>query len=215
MATIVTRQTVMEKNAFMNNRWLFLLLMFSALSMAQPDLKSSSFSQIVSQVKGDLNKDSIPDLIIVSQDTLDDHAPYRLQIFFGERGGGSKLIVSTDSAIEPQFRNGKGGYQEGTRFDAVTIKSGVVTISVELLRGNYEHTYRYQNGNFELIGFSKVFSDGNGTMSSIDFNLSTGDRMEKEVNYENDKVLSAVRKKIKLRPLPKLQEIVPLANDLY
>ncbi|MGF2414650.1 MAG: hypothetical protein ACQUYJ_20100, partial [Ferruginibacter sp.] len=87
--------------------------------------------------------------------------------------------------------------------------------SNQLLRGNFEHQFRFQNGNFELIGFSKVSSDGQGTITSIDFNLSTGLRIETRERYDTDKVLSRSKKKVVIRPLPKLQEFTPLENEWY
>ena len=84
-----------------------------------------------------------------------------------------------------------------------------------MTRGHFTHKYRFQNGNFELIGFSQVYSDGHGIMTTIDYNLSTGIRIEKTERYDTDKVLSNTKKKILIRPLPKLQDITPMENELY
>ncbi len=96
----------------------------------------------------------------------------------------------------------------------MTINKGVLSVNFELLRGHFEHKFRYQNGNFELIGFSSVNSDGQGVMTTTDFNLSTGIRIEKSERYDTDKVLSNRRKKILIRPLPKLQDITRMENEL-
>ncbi len=52
-------------------------------------------------------------------------------------------------------------------------------------------------------------------MSTIDFNLSTGVRIEKLERYDTDKLLSYKKKKILIRPLPKLQDITAMDNELY
>ncbi len=167
------------------------------------------------EVKGDLNKDNLVDKVIITQDTLNINAPYRLQIFFEEPNGLSKLIVTTSKIIEPQYPNGKEGYITGNRLSDVTIKKGVLSVNIELLRGHFEHKYRFQNGNFELIGFSEVYSDGQGVMTTIDFNLSTGIRIEKSERYDTDKIVSNKQKKILIRPLPKLQDLIPMENEFY
>ena len=88
-------------------------------------------------------------------------------------------------------------------------------MNFELLRGHYKHKFRFQNGNFELIGFSEVSSDGHGVMQTTDYNLSTGIRVEKSERYDSDKILSNKKKKILIRPLPRLQDVAPMDNDLY
>jgi hypothetical protein len=97
----------------------------------------------------------------------------------------------------------------------VTIKKGVLSINNEFLRGHSEHKFRYQNGRFELIGFSHVSSGGIGVMETIDFNLSTGVRVEKFERYDTDKVLSNKKTKLLIRPLPRLEGFTPFESHLY
>jgi len=167
------------------------------------------------EVEGDLNKDSLIDKVVITQDTLNENAPYRLQVFFKERNGNSKLIVSSTKIIEPQYPDGRDAYRTGNGFSNVTIKNGVLSVNFQLLRGYYEHKFRFQNKNFELIGFSMVYSDGNSEMTTTDFNLSTGTRIETTERYDTGKVLSKTKKKILIRPLPKLQDVVPMEKELY
>jgi len=68
---------------------------------------------------------------------------------------------------------------------------------------------------FELIGFSQVYSDALGEMTTTDFNLSTGILIEKSVYYDTDEVFRNTQKKVLIRPLPKLQDIAPMGNGLY
>ena len=166
------------------------------------------------EVLGDLNKDNLTDKVIVTQDTLNENAPYRLQVFFKEQNGQSKLIATSIKLIAPEYPNGKDGYRE-TGFSEITIKKGILSVNIELTRGHFEHKFRFQNGNFELIGFSKVNSDGHGELTTIDYNLSTGIRIEKSERYDTSEVLSNKKKKILIRPLPKLQEVIPMENELY
>ncbi len=184
-------------------------------SFAQSGANTHNFSHKIMEVRGDLNKDNLADKVIITQDTIHENAPYRLQIFFMEHKEQFKLVVSAINIIEPQYPDGRDGYSTGNSFSEVVIKNGVLSIRAELLRGNYEHKFRFQNGNFELIGYSMANSDGKGVFTTIDFNLSTGIRMEKTERYDTDKVLSNTKRKILIRPLPKLQDVVPMENELY
>ena len=191
------------------------LIIFQLVSYAQTDTSKLNFDHKIMEVEGDLNKDSLVDKVVVTQDTLNENAPYRLQIFFKEPNGQSKLIVTSTKIIEPQYPDGRDGYRTGNDFSDVTIKKGVLSVNFELLRGGFKHKFRFQNGNFELIGFSEVYSDGQGVMTTTDFNLSTGIRIEKSERYDTDKILSNTKKKILIRPLPKLQDVIPMENELY
>jgi hypothetical protein len=198
----------------MKQIFLTILIIFQLDSFAQTDTNNYNFDHKIMEVEGDLNKDNLVDKVVITQDTLSANAPYRLQIFFKERNGQLKLFVSSTKIIEPQYPDGRDGYRTGNGFSDVTIKNGVLSVNFELLRGHYEHKFRFQNGDFELIGFSMVYSDGLGVMTTTDFNLSTGIRIEKTERYDTDKVLSNTKKKI-LIPLPKLQDVVPMENELY
>ena len=194
---------------------LLIFLLSQLHTSAQNNLTNYNFNYLIIEVNGDLNKDNLPDKVIVTQDTLNDYAPYRLQIFLQEPDGEFKLFVTSTQLIEPQFPNGRDGYRNGTGFSDVTIIKGVLSVNVELIRGHFEHKFRFQNGNFELIGFSEVYSNGLGTIDIVDFNLSTGIRIEISQNYSTDKIISNKKKKILIRPLPKLEDVVPFDKDLY
>jgi len=187
-------------------------LFFSAIIFAQ----KNNFNKTITKVKGDLNKDGLVDYVQVSQDTVSTTAPYKLEIYFAEINGNFKKIVSTTKAIDAQYPDGKNGYYNGNSFYKIDIVKGVLSIQNELIRGNFEHKFRYQNGNFELIGFSQVYSDGQGTMGKIDFNLSTGIRIKTTEPYgEDDFPKTNSKKKIVIKPLPKLQDFAPFENEYY
>jgi len=195
---------------------LFIMLIIKSFdSFAQTTSTVFNSNHKIIEVTGNLNEDNLLDKVIVTQDTLNKNAPYRLQIFFKEPNGQFRLIVTSTKIIEPQYPNGRDGLQTGNEFSDVSIKNRVLSVNFELLRGHYEHKFRFQNGNFELIGFSEVQSGGNGEMETIDFNLSTGIRILKTERYDKDKTLSYKKRKILIRPLPKLQDFTPIENELY
>jgi hypothetical protein len=193
-----------------------IITLFTSLDLfAQHETKKDNFNFEVTKVTGDLNKDNLVDKVVVLQDAMNDKAPYRLQIFFQQDNGSYKLISSSTKIIEPEFPNGRKGFSNGNSFLGVTIKKGVLSINNEFLRGHSEHKFRYQNGRFELIGFSNVSSGGIGVMHTINFNLSTGIRLEKSERYDTDKVLSTKKTKVLIRPLPRLENFRPFESHLY
>ncbi|MFL9832048.1 hypothetical protein ABS764_14445 [Flavobacterium sp. ST-87] len=193
------------------------LLLICVNTFSQTKSKKDTFTLLVTKVHGDLNKDNLEDKVVVTQDTINENAPYKLQIFFAQPNGQFKLIATSTKIITPQYPDGRDGYRTGDGFMDVTISKGIVSVNFGLLRGHFEHKFRFQNGNFELIGFSSVSSDGHGKMYTTDFNLSTGIRIEKIENYgeDDDGVSSNIKKKILIRPLPKIQDVEPYENELY
>ena len=194
---------------------LIILILFELNGFAQTSTENYNFSHKIREVIGDLNKDNLLDKVIVTQDTLNENAPYRIQIFFNQPNGNSKLIVTSTKIIEPQYPDGKDGYKTGNGFSDVTIKKGILSVNFELLRGHFEHKFRFQNGNFELIGYTEGQSNGRGEIYYVDFNLSTGIKIVKVENYETDTIVSNEKSKLIIRPLPKLQDIQPFENDDY
>lgn len=170
-------------------------------------LYAQNFSIPVSKATGDLNKDGLEDLVTVMQDTVHENAPYRIAVFFGVADEEYKPVVSSDRLIEPQYPDGRDGYRYGNGFEGVEIKKGILIVNNSLLRGHFEYKFRYQNGNFELIGYTSTSSDGVGRIYSEDFNLSTGERFLREENYETGKTVRNEKTKKLIRPLPKLQDM--------
>jgi hypothetical protein len=194
---------------------IFIAILLPAMVYSQSGSNKKNFNRIITTIKADLNKDNLPDSAIVLQDTLDDKAPYRLQIFFKNANAGYRLIIQNDSAIEVEYPNGKEGFLTGTKFSHISIKAGVLTMNTELLRGQYEYKFRYQNGYFALIGFMQTYSDGDGNMTTTDFNLSTGVLLETIERYDTGKIISSTKKKVKVNPLPNLKGFTPFSTTLY
>lgn len=187
-----------------------ILLMVSSIQLSAQE----NFSVVVSIAKADLNKDLLKDSVVITQDTTADTSPYRLEIFFAKKSGGYQRNIRTDKAINEQLPNGKDGYRDGYGFSKVTVKGEVIELHCQLIRGYFIHKFRYQNGNFELIGYSSRTMNPLG-MSFTDFNLSTGVYLE-IVEYDDPGQKGTKNRKIiKVRPLPKLQHFVPYSNDLY
>ena len=61
---------------------LTIFILFQLNSFAQTNTINYNFDHKIREVVGDLNKDNLSDKVIVTQDTLNKNAPYRLQVFF-------------------------------------------------------------------------------------------------------------------------------------
>lgn len=185
------------------------------MACAQNQLEETTFNYEITRVEGDLNHDGISDLAIVSQDTLQDTAPYLLEVYFGNSQDAFDLIVSTQKAIEPQFPNGRDGFITGAGFDFLSILDGGLLIENQLLRGFYSHMFYFQNGHFELIHYKNVSSDGRGKTYHMDYNLRTGRLIQLVDSYEKDEIFTDSEEIIKLETLPSLADFEPFMGKYY
>jgi hypothetical protein len=184
---------------------IFFLFPLIAASFILPgnETKSSGYV-VVAYAKGDLNKDALQDSVVTLKTTSPDSVFYQLKVFFKQANAGYKLVVSTKKAIAPHQ------FSTGDTLQSIEISKNQLIITYGLLRGHYENKFRYQNGNFELIGHSDGYSDGRGSIFTNDFNLITGRHIHIQEDYEANKLLYKRDTIIKVRPLPKLQNFVPL-----
>ncbi len=193
---------------------LAIVLHMAAILDAQPR-KTDNFSVEVKMAIGDLNKDGIDDMAVMKQDTTNETWPYRLHIYFQDQKGKYSSVLSTDDAVPPRRPGGKKPLQAGNDLVDLGIANNVLTISAEVTGGYYQHKFRYQHNDFELIGFSGVQSDTAGIMTITDFNMSTGIRVIEKVNSRNDSLISNTEEKHLIRPLPDLRNFVPNKTQLY
>ncbi|MCL1032257.1 hypothetical protein [Elizabethkingia anophelis] len=165
---------------------------------------------VISQsVKGDLNKDGIPDLAIVKATKNNDITTYILEIYFLDKEGNNKLEVNTANAIEASQHG------TGDSLENIEIVKGTLHINYSFLRGQSKHIFRYQNNGFELIGFSYGVSDGQGHITEVEFNLSTGRYIRKQSNYETGETESEENKIVKIKPLPNLKNFEPYRSKYF
>jgi hypothetical protein len=182
---------------------------FILMALCQSAAYSQNFNVPVTKATGDLNKDGIEDLVTVTQDTIGEAWPYRIEVSFGTENGSFRPVVSSDKLIPES----KYGYMYGSGFRNVEIKKGVLYVNMDLLRGGCIYKFRYQNGNFELIGYTHGSIDSMMMIYSVDFNLSTGMKFSKQESNETGKVVKDEKIKKLIRPLPKFQDVIIFEND--
>ncbi|MFP3596972.1 hypothetical protein [Chryseobacterium sp. SIMBA_029] len=182
-----------------------LILVLAVKAMGQEDYNKTIFN-----IKGDLNKDGLADLVIVKANTNDKHHPYSLEILFAKNGGGYESVFSSLKTVMPKFSDG----DERTELilEKLQIVKGVLIFTNQRIRGNMTHKFRYQNGNFELIGYINR-NAGNEYIDNTEINLSTG---LKTVWHEPYGEIKNTPKKVSLekyKPLPRLQDFIPLGSS--
>lgn len=184
----------------------FLISAFSSTSILSGQNKFVNYDHIVFKVTGDLNNDGLSDKVLVKVDKNDKYLPNLLIVQFQNKEGNYKTVLSSTKAVLPKFTS-NGGTSEAT-LEKLEIKNGILTFTNQLIRGSFSHKFRFQKGNFELIGFQSNNANA-GYIESIDYNLSTGDKIVKHTDYETDKIIKQIKTKDKISPLPKLQDFTP------
>lgn len=183
----------------------FLLTISAGKALGQND-----FTQAIFHVKGDLNKDGRNDLVIVKADTVDKHHPYLLEIFFANYDGKYTCVFRSQNAIMPRFP--KGDQQSELLLEQLKITNGILIFTNQRIRGNMTHKFRYQNGNFELIGYTER-NAGTARTDCKDINLSTGRKVVWQEPYDRDGKTSQMISFKKYKVLPKLQDFDPLTSS--
>ena len=189
----------------------FFLFLLLPVQLFSQNNKVQFYHKIL-EVSGDLNKDQLADKVVVTQDTIQESAPFRLQIFLAQPDGTDQLFVTTTKLIEPQYPNGRSSFTSGSSLADISIKNNVLSVNFDLIRGTFTYKFRLQNGNFELIGYNEAQVSGS-QIYYIDFNLSTGIKIEKTGNIGSDKIISKTKRKVLIRPLSTIQDLIPFEND--
>lgn len=191
---------------------LLLLIVFATISSlshsqsAAIKIKSTTnarFSKIVKKIDGDLNKDNISDVVKVFKDPK--KGDFKASIFFGTQDGKYTLINDNTTLLSVSD-----GTISDENFPLIEIKKGILILNYELLRGQSNYKFRFQNSNFEMIGYDSTSSDGNGYMEKMDINLSTKIKITTLERYDVENSKPEIKKeKITIASLPKFQTFNP------
>lgn len=180
----------------------FLSIIFSTFCFAQKEFQPKG-SEIIQTVDGDLDGDKIPEKVIVynTKDTTDLGNIRELQILKKINGKWSILEKSRNVILES-----RGGGMMGDPYQDMEIKKGILEITQaggSSWKWGYTDKYRFQNGQFELIGYSSSSGKPEEYWTDVDFNLSTGQlKFEKEVEntqeYGKSKNETFIKKGLKI-----------------
>ena len=151
---------------------------------------------------GDLDKDGVKDLVIIATpdfkenfivddgDTLDANVPI-LAIFKGKKDGSFAPWRQYDEALPP-----KPGFFQSIDFTLDINDRGVLTVGLDYFSSagswastNCSFVYRFQNGDFYLIGEdNNSYMRNSGEADNYSYNYLTHKKQHVKFNVFNDKV---------------------------
>ncbi|SEW53806.1 hypothetical protein [Chitinophaga arvensicola] len=191
--------------------------------------------KLFAQATGDLNKDSLADVVMIIQETnkkklvkneegmgIDtmDLNPRMVLILFKQTDGTYQLATKSTSFISSPNNADNPCESDRIEDDVLTIKKGVLT-----LRQHYwsscgswttsieDYLFRYQKGKFELIGYSSEdIHRSSGEMNTYSVNFST----RKAIRTTGDNMFDTPKEKPKtteqsftMATLPNLETMTP------
>jgi hypothetical protein len=186
----------------MKTTFCFLTLIFSTFCFAQKEFQPKG-STIIESVDGDLDGDKIPEKVIIynTKDTTEYGNIREIQIL--KKINGKWIIL--EKSRNAILKSNDGGMM-GDPYQSTEIKNGILEITQaggSSWKWGYTDKYRFQNGHFELIGYSSSSGKPEEYWTDVDFNLSTGQlTFEKEVEntaeYGKSKKETFIKKGLKI-----------------
>jgi len=157
----------------MNKLFFLLSVAISTFCFAQKEFQPIG-SEIIETVDGDLDGDKIPEKVIIynTKDTTDLGNIREIQILKKVNGKWTMLEKSRNAILESN-----GGGMMGDPYQGIIIKNNILEITQaggSSWKWGYSDKYRFQNGHFELIGYSSTYGKPEEYFTDVDFNLSTG-----------------------------------------
>ncbi|SMP29972.1 hypothetical protein [Chryseobacterium profundimaris] len=188
----------------------FLTVTLNLLCFAQKEFQPQG-ATVIETVDGDLDGDHIPEKVIIynTKDTADYGNIQEIQIL-KKANEKWRVLEKSRNAI---LKSSEGGMM-GDPYQSTEIKNGILMITQaggSSWKWGYTDKYRFQNGHFELIGYSSSSGKPEEYWIDIDFNLSTGKLIfEKEVEnteeYGNSKSEIFLKKGLKIHLQNRNQE---------
>lgn len=192
-------------------------LFFAAFLLVLRTSSSHAQETLLIEIYGDLDKDGIAEKISVQELSEEgEDGKIRLLQIFKKINNHWKIIATSKTAI----LGSEGGGMMGDPFfdELISIKNGVITIEHtggSSWKWSTTHKYRFQNKNFELIGYATHYGKLCEYWAEFDYNLSTGKikyKKEHEIcdQQTGESTITKTEKEIfvkKLKKLPNLQDI--------
>lgn len=128
---------------------------------------------VLGKTMGDLNKDGIPELLLVYDTPRQtDYGSEREIGIYQQKDNAWELWHTSVGAVLPSEHGGT----MGDPFDGIAVENGAITINHfggSRHRWYYIHRYRYQQGDWYLIGTTIQTGEPCQYWETMDYNLST------------------------------------------
>lgn len=190
-----------------NSLYIIIICLSATFQLHAQKIKDN-FDVIAKEEVGDLNQDKKNDRVLVQMDVKSDTRPLRLQIFLSKPNNKDlKLAVSSTQIIESQYpTDKKGEHSDGTIPDFF-IEEGNLQMLTDKNDLKSRYTFRFKNGNFELMHISRVIWDGKNKTSETKIDLLTGTKIEFDQMLGSDEILNKRKNQLKISVLPKIQDL--------
>lgn len=155
-------------------------VIISTFSFAQKELQPVG-SEIIETVEGDLDGDQIPERVVIYNTKDEGELGKIREIQIQKKSGGTWMVLSKSRNA---ILESAGGGMMGDPYQSTSISKGILSITQaggSSWKWGYTDKYRFQNGHFELIGYSSESGRPGDYWTEVDFNLSTG-----QLNYKKD-----------------------------
>lgn len=203
---------------------LLLTLLSTTYAQVNPSEKPADFLPkgyvVVEELRGDLTKDDLEDLVYIIQGTdekliLDDetrgilnHNPRGIVIGI-QREGTYEVALENHTCFPSDGEDGEVYYAPDLSFK---IAKGNLYVTFDHGRyGSSTYTFRYQNIDFELIGYDQSDNFGPVVAREISINFMTRKKLERANTFTKkegeDETFKETWKTIKIDSLIKLSEI--------
>jgi len=186
----------------MRTAFCFLATVFSIFCFAQKEFQPAG-SEVIETVDGDLDGDHIPEKVIIynTKDTTAYGNIREIQILKNSNGKWAILEKSRNAVL-----SSNAGGMMGDPYQSTEIKKGILEITQaggSSWKWGYTDKYRFQNGYFELIGYSSSSGKPEEYWTDVDFNLSTGQlifakEVENTKEYGKSKNETFIKKGLKI-----------------
>lgn len=161
------------------------LILYSSFSFAQQNGIPKHYVAI-KETTGDLNKDGIDEKVVVynMSDKEDEiNGIGRELIIYKKEKGQWRIWQRSKTAVG----NSQDGGMMGDPFEDIEIKAGILIISQSggsSWKWNTTDKYRFQNNQFQLIGYTSYGGKLCEYWQTFDYNISTG-KITVEKEFEN------------------------------
>jgi len=143
--------------------------------------KTPNSFKILDEIEGDLDKDGVSEKVIVYDTEKETDFGTERQIYIYKKNNDKwELWEKSIGAILPSQHGG----MMGDPFEGISIERNCIVINHfggSRQKWNYTHRFRYQSGDFQLIGATVTFGSPCDYFFTFDYNLSNG-----KINYEKE-----------------------------
>ncbi|MBP2616292.1 hypothetical protein [Chryseobacterium jejuense] len=140
-------------------------------------------------------------------DVKDETRPLKIQIFLSQPNKKLQLVVSSTKIIESEYPAHKKGEHNGNNIPEFFIEDGNLKMLTDINNRKSSYEFRLNQNNFKLIKISRVIWDGKNTTSEAKIDFLAQTKLEFQQELGSDKILNKKTQKIKIKSLPKIQDL--------